>query len=137
MGMYHSTSGKYGFQPHWKPTFLTISKGQLRKIMIREEELRMSEVIQQQYTDSDDLTHLRDVTIALQRQALIENGIDISEIDEALSVLHNARFMYKNDPDMNNITVYQRMDRSREGDVTMGLPIFDDIAVYNLESKKN
>jgi len=136
MGMYHSTSGKYGFQPHWKPSFLTIPKWQLKKIMMREEELRMSEEIQQKYTDSDNLEHLRNVTINLQRRALLENGIIEDQMEEALNVLHNARFMYQHDPDMNNITIYQRKDRSREGNVEMGLPIKEDITVYDLESKQ-
>jgi len=57
-------------------------------------------------------------------------------MEEALNVLHNARFMYQHDPDMNNITIYQRKDRSREGNVEMGLPIKEDITVYDLESKQ-
>jgi len=103
--------------------------------MIREEELRMSEEIQQKYTESDDLAHLRDVTLALQKQAIIESGITLP-MSDALNILHSARFVHQHDPDMNNITIYQRMDRSREGNVEMGLKIFDDIYVYDLDSNR-
>jgi len=133
--MFHSTSGKSGYQLHWEPTFHTISKEILKKIMIREEELRMSEEIQNKYTESDDLTHLRDVTLALQKQAIIESGVTIP-MSDALNILHNARFLYQHDPTMNSITIYQRMDRSREGKVQMGCKIFEDIYVYDLESNR-
>jgi len=103
--------------------------------MIREEELRMSEEIQQKYTESDDLAHLRDVTLALQKQAIIESGITLP-MSDALNIIHSARFVHQHDPDMNNITIYQRMDRSREGNVEMGLKIFDDIYVYDLDSNR-
>jgi len=136
--MYHSTSGKKGFRAYqqpWEPPFLVIPKTQMKLILQREEELRASLEIQNQYTESDDLAHLRDVTIELQKRALRENGIKEEHLQQALNILHSARFTYQHDPEMNNITIYQRKDRSREGNVQMGLPIFDDIVVYNLEGK--
>ena len=39
---------------------------------------------------------------------------------EYLNDLHNARFEYKDDPEMNSITVYQRQDKSREGSLKVG-----------------
>jgi len=112
MGMFHSTSGKRGFEGFAVPTDFKIEKDILRNILIREDQLRASEEFQKEYSANDDLGWLRDVTIRIQKQALSENGI---EDPNGLTVLRNARFEFKDDPSMNNLTVYMRQDRSKSG----------------------
>jgi hypothetical protein len=87
----------------------------MKSILIREDELRASTEYQEKYNQQDDLTWFRDVTREIQMRALRENGIIEEELNTALVVLNNARFDYKDDPEMNQLTVYQRLDRSREG----------------------
>jgi len=111
MGMYHSTSGKHGFNAYEQSCDYVIDKEQLKKILIREDELRYSEEYQNDLTLNDDLTWIRDVTEKIQIQALAENGISDPR---GLVVLRNARFKYKNDPTMNKLTVYMRQDRSTQ-----------------------
>ena len=52
MGMYHSTSGKSGYEPHAWPSRVSFSREELRRILAREDELRASAETQQQYTDA-------------------------------------------------------------------------------------
>ena len=42
--------------------------------------------------------------------------------DDMLNALHNARYDYRNDPEINKLTVYQREDRSRAGTLKRGDP---------------
>jgi len=117
MGMYHSTSGKRGFEPYQMPTDFHIDKEVLRRVLIREDELRSSEEYQQEWTQNDDLTWIRDVTMRIQERALAEHGITDPR---GFTVLRNARFKYKDDPTMNCLTVYMRQDRSKKGDLRSG-----------------
>jgi len=118
--MYHSTSGKSGFEAHAQWTNYEIDQDNLRKILIREDELRSSEEYQNLYTQNDSLQWFKEVTENLQMRALKENGItDV----RGMTVLHNARFKYKDDPTMNNLTVYMRQDKSRRGSLR-----FNDLA---------
>jgi len=92
----------------------------MKRILIREDELRASPEIQSRYSQTDDLELFRDITLDLQRQALRECDIPEQDIYEALSTLHNARRFYQYDPEMNKLTVYQRLDRSRQGNLISG-----------------
>jgi len=112
MGMYHSTSGKRGFEAYAVSTEYQIEKEILRNVLIREDQLRASEEFQKEYSKDDNLEWLRDVTLRIQMEALSEYGI----VDpRGLIVLRNARFKFKEDPSMNNLTVYMRQDRSKRG----------------------
>jgi len=115
MGMLHSSSGKRHFELYHEPTNYKIPKGVMKAILIREDQLRASAEYQAKYNEDDDLSHFREVTRELQLQALREVGIVDAELLDALVVLNNARFDYKDDPEMNQLTVYQRLDRSRQG----------------------
>jgi len=114
--MYHSTSGKRGFLPYIVDTMLQIEPSQMKKIFEREEELRMGTEYHDKISEKDDVKWIRDVTVALQEQVLAEFGYG----KEYLVVLRNARYQYRNDPEMNQITVYQRCDRSKDGDIEHG-----------------
>jgi len=129
MGMYHSTSGKRGFEPYQISTDFYIEKEVLRSILIREDELRSSEEYQQEWTQNDDLTWIRDVAIRIQQRALAEHGITDTR---GLTVLQNARFKYKDDPTMNSLTVYMREDRSKKGNLRSGDEI-PDSPLFTLE----
>ena len=54
MGMLHSTSGKSFYDLYYQPTDFTIEKDLLKKVLIREDELRASAEIQARYSESDD-----------------------------------------------------------------------------------
>jgi len=115
--MYHSTSGKNGFRPYVINTDFFIEKSLLRNILLREDELRASEEFQEEYTKSDSLPWLRDVTAKIQERALSEHGITDPR---GLIALRNARYQYKHDPTMNTLTVYMRHDRSTSGTLGFG-----------------
>jgi len=119
MGMFHSTSGKRGyewFSPH-SDTPHFIPRSIMKQMLEREEQLRMSKEYHEKISQSDELTWIRDVTVDLQSQVLREFGY----LNTAgMTMLNYARVQYKDDPEMNSITVYQRQDRSRLGDLTVG-----------------
>jgi len=117
MGMYHSTSGKRGFDAFFQHTDLKIDKEVLKTVLIREDQLRASEEMQQKYSMFDQLAWIRDVTREIQKIALQENGIDDPR---GMIVLNNARFEYKDDPEMNNLTIYMREDKSTRGNLRVG-----------------
>jgi hypothetical protein len=121
MGMFHSTSGKRGYGFYYVDGHITrIPKETLKKMLQREEELRKSKEYHETISQHDDLKWIRDVTVKLQKQVLREFGYDTKL---GRRTLNNARFQYLDDPEMNNITVYQRMDRSREGDLKNGYAV--------------
>jgi len=117
MGMYHSTSGKRGFDPFYKRTNYVIPKETLKKILIREDELRASPEMQERYSAYDSLNWIKTVTEQIQEMALHEFGFSDPE---GGVVLNNARFVYKDDPEMNQLTIYMREDKSRRGDLLVG-----------------
>jgi len=121
MGMYHSTSGKLGFEPYFQVSSFDIEKEVLKRVLIKEDELRFSEKYQELYSQ-DDLHSLRNVTRMIQQEALASEGITNPE---GMVVLNNARFVYQHDPEMNRLTVYMREDRSRKGDLKKGFKIVD------------
>jgi len=120
MGMLHSTSGKSFHELFNAPSKYQIPRDQMKRILIREDILRASNEIQEEYSMRDDLAWFRDVTENLQRRALQEEGVAPSDVAEALITLHNARRVYQSDSEMNQLTVYQRLDRSRAGDLSEG-----------------
>jgi len=130
--MYHSTSGKNGFRPYEVRTDYQIEKSLLIQILKREDELRHSQEYQNEYTKSDDLGWLRDVTTKIQERALAEYGITDSQ---GLIVLRNARFQYKDDPSINQLTVYMRQDRSRLGDLKYH-DLAPDANLFTLENNQ-
>jgi len=86
-------------------------------ILKREDELRMSREYHTMISEHDTLEWIRDVTENLQKSVLREFGYDAKLF---LPYLQSARARYINDPEMNKITVYQRMDRSRKGMLARG-----------------
>lgn len=128
MGMFHSTSGKCGFEPYAAPTSCAIDKEVLIRTLQREEELRNCQETQEAYTQAlhnQDLAQLATITEQLQCRALTETGVLTQypshlHVKQALIALHNARFEYAHDPTVNDLTVYQRRDRSRRGALRLG-----------------
>jgi len=114
MGMFHSTSGKSGYQYHHvhESRATVIPRGVMKQILQREDELRFSPAYHQTISRHDDLQWIRDVTLALQKGVLTEFGYGDAQ---GLMALHNARVEYMKDEEMGKLTVYQRMDRSRLG----------------------
>jgi len=87
-------------------------------ILKREDILRFSDEVQQQYTMAgENLKQIESVTADLQKKALAEFGFTDPE---ALIALHNVRFYYQNDPEINQLTVYMRKDRCIAGKLYNG-----------------
>lgn len=120
--MYHSTSGKNGYRYVGTPRSVatTIPKNVMKQILIRENELRLSRQYHELISQQESLAWIRDTTVMLQIQALSEHGYSGQA---ALRALQAARVTYLNDNEMNKLTVYQRMDRSREGDLVNNSPL--------------
>jgi len=127
MGMMHSTSGKNGYtyytNPYGDAVGCLIPKDKLIQIMKLEDTYRSSEEFQQKYSEKDDLAWFRDVTIEIQKRAILFSGFDEGRIEEGLKALWMARGVYAEDEEINQLTVYQRKDRSRAGNLINGSPM--------------
>jgi len=139
MGMYHSTSGKNFYNPYFDSPHggVYINKETLREVLIREEELRFSlEYLKgcDKAQKHKDLSKIRDLTVGIQCKALKEFGIDPTK--GGLNVLNNARYTYKDDPEMNTLTVYMRQDRSTEGNLRSKTnQLSPNVALLNLQGE--
>jgi hypothetical protein len=118
MGMYHSTSGKIGYDAYTEiidKRYITADK--MKLILQREDQLRMSPEYHAMISERDDLGWIKHVTEQLQQNVLIEFGYDPVQF---MPYLHSARARFANNEDMNKLTVYQRMDRSTRGNLVKG-----------------
>jgi hypothetical protein len=87
-------------------------------MLIRENELRLSDEYQQRYNEAEktSLTSWLDVTDELQRQIIREFHLD-EEMEDALLCLRCATQIY---PDLKDIPLYVRYNRARDGDLQLG-----------------
>jgi len=131
MGMAHYTSGKNGYFVNHFGSHIRFSNEQKGELLRDEQRLRDSDRYQELYSRKDDLMWFRDVTIMLQLECLqeiIEDIRNISQLnspgeaeDRALKSLWSLRSDCREDPNLSNVTVYQKHDRSREGTLTKGV----------------
>eukprot|EP00035_Acanthoeca_spectabilis_P027279 m.466002 g.466002 ORF g.466002 m.466002 type:complete len:200 (-) comp24808_c0_seq1:614-1213(-) len=76
------------------------------------------------------LQKLADTTTRLQEEALTAvlgqaRLLELGGVSEALIALHNTRFAWQADPEVNQLTVYQRQDKSTHGNLSPGDPAPD------------
>jgi len=119
--MYHSSSGKHKYDYNYVKTSFTLPKEVLKQVLINEDKLRASPEYQSKYNENDNLSWFEQVTTDIQLQALRECGV--TDLTNGLFVLRNARVEFKDDPEMNQLTVYMREDRSRLGDLRENMPV--------------
>ena len=159
MGMVHVTSGRSNFtyqdlinakvdktlfferishqrffieQAHTLPKSF-IPKTLLKRMLIRENELRLSEEYQKLYADAERRSYSTwaDVTDQLQREVIREFHLD-EEMDEALLCLRCATQIY---PDLKEIPLYVRYNRARDGDLQLN-DVAPNVPVVQLDGKE-
>jgi hypothetical protein len=103
-------------------------------MLIRENELRVSDEYQKRYDEAEKLSSSSwlDVTDELQRQIIREFNLD-DEMDDALLCLRCATQIY---PDLKGIPLYVRYNRARDGDLQVG-DIAPDVPVVQLDGQEN
>ena len=98
-------------------------------VLRREDELRFSEEVQQEYSKkcgaNELMCHIRDVTLALQRRALRECGVEECDVENALVALHNHRIDYQGDEELLKLSVYGRHDICMRGELRSGVEMPD------------
>lgn len=136
MGMLHSTSGKAGLE-YYKSSNI-IPRNDLLMILKREDELRHSKEIQEQYSKefsngNEYLSHIRDVTENLQKQVLLEFGYSI----EALPAFQSHRAYFQDDKEVLQSSVYGRQDiaigYSNASKFTENIPDIHKISLFTLD----
>jgi len=121
--MAHFTAGKKGlnlYEPRYYQTDQKIPKNLLIQMYTLEDQYRSSEHYQDLYSLKDDLGWFRDITVGLQIKVLMATGFldrrgGEEETKRALDQYWAQRGIYSDDPDINQLTVYHRKDRSRAG----------------------
>lgn len=78
-------------------------KDKIKAALIREDQLRLGPAAQLAYSNAKTLEDIRKVTEDIQRQALEQVGIS-PEYWLSLDTLRRARFFFKDDPEMNQLT---------------------------------
>jgi len=136
--MFHSTSGKRGYSLNCIASCPVFPREKLREVLIKEDELRNSERIQNLYsrefaTGNEFLCHVRDVTLELQREALLQCGVSEENLDAQLSSFQCHRAHYANDEEILKLSVYGRHDKTSEGDFSNGANL--DVELYELDGK--
>ncbi|KAG2379116.1 hypothetical protein C9374_007754 [Naegleria lovaniensis] len=122
MGMFHSTSGKSGYNLYLRPTPVVIEKETAILLLKEEQRLRRDPRTQQAYTEADDdLFQIERITMDLQEQ-VVANVLGLKRnqglmYDEAFNnfmvAYRNLRCRFRNDPDINTLTDYFKYDMSR------------------------
>jgi hypothetical protein len=103
-------------------------------MLIRENELRLSEEYQKRYQEAEQISSSSwlDVTDQLQREIIREFQLD-DEMEDALLCLRCATQIY---PDLKDIPLYVRYNRARSGDLKIG-DSAPDVPVVQLDGKES
>lgn len=130
MGMYHSTSGKAGYAGYQIPCAYKFKLEDAVAVLTAEDLLRASPLTQDAYSQKEDFEWLKKVTVDCQVAAInkvVPGAIEEHGVETMLTALHNLRFdpRIAGDPRYNQLTVYQRCDKSHPGTVVEGGALAD------------
>ncbi|CAF1332586.1 unnamed protein product, partial [Adineta steineri] len=142
MGMVHYTSGRRNLTYEeliksnaTKPSKSFIPKSLLKLMLIRENELRISDEYQKRFHEAEQTsssTSWLDVADELQREVIREFHLD-EEMNDALLCLRCATQIY---PDLKDIPLYTKYNRARDGDLQVG-DIAPNVPVIHLDEQEN
>eukprot|EP01091_Cochliopodium_minus_P004809 TRINITY_DN146_c0_g1_i1.p1 TRINITY_DN146_c0_g1~~TRINITY_DN146_c0_g1_i1.p1 ORF type:complete len:249 (-),score=69.59 TRINITY_DN146_c0_g1_i1:565-1311(-) len=126
--MFFPTSGKSGFQFFQGNEQLIgnkMERDQLIKMYRRENELRLSEEIQQKMDgcQMDDDDAYADLLDNLQKEVLKEFGYQGS--DEDVSLFRQQLSFYPEDKELKSIPLYSKFNRTRDGPLQVGDELYD------------
>eukprot|EP00026_Physarum_polycephalum_P007926 Phypoly_transcript_07998.p1 GENE.Phypoly_transcript_07998~~Phypoly_transcript_07998.p1 ORF type:complete len:276 (+),score=32.47 Phypoly_transcript_07998:212-1039(+) len=116
--MFHESNGRNNFLPYTPsvPFEEMPTRETLIKILARDNEIRLSKEIQDEYWATE---YPSKVTLKVQTQAVKEFGY------ENPWIVPSAISYYKDDPELMNIPHYVKFNRSRQGKLNCGDPIPD------------
>ncbi|CAF1087003.1 unnamed protein product [Adineta steineri] len=111
----------------------------LKHLLIKEEQLRLSQQTQQLLSSIQDRTDIDWMNIIDQLQTqLIKQTIGQhateSEIQHGLNILRSAHELYSNDEEFHNLSLYVRHNRARQGHFRVGDEAID-IELLNLNNE--
>jgi len=111
--MFHPSNGRYNFLPYTPsvPFEEMPDRQTLVKILMRDNELRLSKGVQEEYWISD---YPGAITLAVQTQAVSEFGFSNPWI------IPSALTYYKDDEEIRNIPHYVKYNRSQQGKLIAG-----------------
>eukprot|EP01119_Soliformovum_irregulare_P009336 TRINITY_DN22583_c0_g1_i1.p1 TRINITY_DN22583_c0_g1~~TRINITY_DN22583_c0_g1_i1.p1 ORF type:complete len:169 (+),score=34.47 TRINITY_DN22583_c0_g1_i1:34-507(+) len=134
MEMLYRTSGKRNYDrlsvELWSGV-TPMDRDVLIKMLRREDELRKSPETMRKYSKSDAWSHLRAVTIGIQKQVLKEFGLPVT--DQQLYAFQTTRAKYEDDEEIKNLAVYIKFDYSQRGSLNGGEAIPSGITLHNLD----
>jgi len=100
---------------------LNIPKEILKKMLIRENELRLSSEVQARYENAEksECIDWLKVTEEVQKQVIEEFGY-LNSLENALYCLRSAAVLYPDDPEFKEIPLYVKYNRARDGSLKEG-----------------
>jgi len=111
----------------------------LKDLLMKEEQMRLSEQTQQLLSSIEDRTDIdwMDVIAELQtkliKEAIGDDATD-NEIQHGLSILRSAHQLYSNDDEFHNLSLYIRHNRARQGNLNIGDQAID-IQLLNMNGQ--
>jgi len=105
----------------------------LIQLLKREDEMRHSQEIQKQYDEGWAKYGIPPTSIeeTMQKNLLLEFGIDP---DVGLPIFWSYRSIYGDDPDIRDIALYIKYDRSGEGNLRVGNSM-PNVSLFTLDTK--
>ncbi|UJR26446.1 hypothetical protein I4U23_007776 [Adineta vaga] len=140
MGMAHVTSGRTNFtyDDLIKSNIIQssqsfIPKSLLKRMLIRENELRLSDEYQKRFSEAEQSSSSSwlNVVNELQEQVVREFHLD-DEMDNAILCLRCATQIY---PDLKDIPLYTKYNRARDGDLQVG-DVAPDVPIIQLDGQE-
>jgi hypothetical protein len=116
-----------------QPVALMFTEEQFADLLRKEHELRTSSATQQAYTEAERSvdTDWMEVTDGLQRRVLRDAGVHEQQLEEALSDFRAAPYHY---PNLKQIPIYHKFQRSRQGPLNEGDPVPENLNLVDLSS---
>jgi len=128
--MFHPVNGRRGFDLLPAPPGAR-ERAPTAEVMVRmlqrEEELRLSAEIQEQFANPK----LDTIHVAAEVQKRVAREFGFSDIEETVTWIRSAPAIYPDCPEVKKIPHYQKFNRARDGDTKVGDTI-PDATVANL-----
>jgi len=106
-----------------------LDKEILEKMLKRENELRLCEETQNKYYEAEKRSDIDWMKITEELQIRVLNEFEISNIEEGLYGLRTSAFAY---PELNDIPLYVKYNRTRSGTLSKG-DVFPNVSLVNLD----
>jgi len=110
-----------------------LHKDILKQLLIRENELRLCKEIQQEYAEAERRTDTNWMIVTEKLQLKVLQEFGITNTDEGLYALRTAALAFPDDPEICNIQLYVKYNRTRKGTLIQG-DLAPNVTLHKLDN---